>query len=66
MAIHKMKMVGQLYGFETKKDHTLVDKWPMRLQLKPGQPGALEEFLNLRASRHAGTERYVEWKRTQL
>ncbi|RDW81293.1 uncharacterized protein DSM5745_04850 [Aspergillus mulundensis] len=46
-----------------KEPHTIVDKWPTRLKLQPGQPGAQEEFDRhiLRSVR--GTLRYVEWQR---
>lgn len=44
-----------------KPVHTVVEKWPYRLQLQPGQEGAKEEFDIHRASGCFGTERYVEW-----
>jgi hypothetical protein len=46
-----------------KDSHTIIDKWPLRLKLEHGQPGAQEEFELLQQSEHEGVERYVEWKR---
>jgi hypothetical protein len=45
-----------------KEEHTIVEKWPYRLKLQPGQPGAQEEFDRLMSGGVSGTERYVEWK----
>lgn len=50
-------------GICMKKDHTIVEKWPLRLKLGQGQAGAQLEFEILEASDHTGHERYVEWKR---
>lgn len=50
-------------GIYMKQKHTIVEKWPLRLQLKHGQPGAQSEFDILQASNHTGHERYVEWRR---
>ena len=50
-------------GMAIKEKHTIVDKWPMRLKLKSGQPGAQEEFDIAQSSEHSGSERYMEWKR---
>jgi len=60
----KFKEVGHHTGMAMKAHHTIVDKWPMRLRLQPGQPGAQEEFDVLHSSGHTGNERYVEWRRT--
>jgi hypothetical protein len=46
-----------------KEKHTVIEKWPFRLKLQPGQPGAQEEFDRLLAGGVTGKERYVEWKR---
>lgn len=43
------------------KENTIVEKWPMRLKKKAGQPGAQEEFDLLLGTGH-GNERYVEWQ----
>ncbi|KJX98201.1 hypothetical protein TI39_contig428g00014 [Zymoseptoria brevis] len=50
------------YGFTIKQQHTIVEKWPGRLKLKPGQPGAQEEFKIMQASEHGHEVCYVEWK----
>jgi hypothetical protein len=40
-----------------KKQHTVIEKWPMVLKLRPGQKGAKEEFEMLLSSGYVGTER---------
>lgn len=47
-----------------KEKHTIIEKWPFRLKLRPGQPGAQEEFDRLLRGDVSSKERYVEWKRT--
>lgn len=46
-----------------KEQNTIGDAWPTALKLRPGQPGAQEEFDDALASSCTGVERYVEWKR---
>ena len=46
-----------------KDTHTIIEKWPFRLKLQSGQPGAQEEFDRLLGGGMSGKERYVEWKR---
>jgi hypothetical protein len=48
-------------GLMAKEDHTIIEKWPLRLKLSLPQAGAQEEFDTLLASGHNGSERYVEW-----
>ncbi|KAK3324964.1 hypothetical protein B0H66DRAFT_511247 [Apodospora peruviana] len=55
--------VGEFIGAAMKDEHTIVENWPFRLKLQPGQPGAQEEFDSLLAGGMSGKERYVEWKR---
>jgi len=50
-------------GLVAKEEHTIIEKWPLKLKLKLPQPGAQEEFDTLNASGHDGNERYIEWKR---
>jgi hypothetical protein len=52
-----------LAGAKMKETNTIVEKWPAALRLRPGQPGAQEEFDTLMSSSLTGCERYVEWKR---
>lgn len=47
-----------------KHRHTIVEKWPTRLKLRPGQVGAEEEVAILLATDSSYTERYVEWARS--
>ncbi|PWY93925.1 hypothetical protein BO94DRAFT_313736 [Aspergillus sclerotioniger CBS 115572] len=59
----KFRETADMLGAEMKERHTIVDKWPLRLKLKPGQPGAQDEFDRLISGGLTGKERYVEWKR---
>ncbi|KAI9679628.1 MAG: hypothetical protein M1829_001590 [Trizodia sp. TS-e1964] len=57
---------AQCLGAAAKEKHTVIEKWPFRLKLRPGQPGAQEEFdRNLRGG-VSGKERYMEWKRIMM
>lgn len=56
--------MAQELGLEMKANHTIIDKWPLRLTIGPRENGGKEAFNALLASHHSGTERYVEWKRT--
>ncbi len=49
-----------------KDKHTVIEKWPFRLKLWPGQLGAQEEFDRLLGGGISGRERYVEWKRAAM
>ncbi|KAK2829922.1 hypothetical protein FQN49_007126 [Arthroderma sp. PD_2] len=51
------------FGAAVKEKHTIIEKWPYRLKLRPGQPGAQEEFDRCFGRATSGKERYVEWKR---
>lgn len=53
-------------GVAMKDKHTIIDKWPYQLKLRPGQPGAQEEFNRLLRGGLSGNERYVEWRRTKM
>lgn len=57
---HRLNHEG---GIIMKDEHTIIEKYPFRLKLSPGQPGAQEEFDQVLASPLMGMERYVEWKR---
>lgn len=46
-----------------KGQHTIIDKWPFRLKLKPGQQGAQQEFDRMMGTGVNGKEFYLEWKR---
>jgi hypothetical protein len=48
-------------GLEMKDTHTIIEKWPLSLKKRQGDPGAKEEFKNLAAFGHLGTDRYIEW-----
>lgn len=55
--------LSEIVGAVMKDKHTVIEKWPFRLKLAPGQSGAQEEFeLALRGG-PSTKERYVEWKR---
>ncbi|GIK06628.1 hypothetical protein Aspvir_002278 [Aspergillus viridinutans] len=57
---------ADLLGAAMKDTHTIIDKWPYRLKLRPGQPGAQEEFDRCISGGMSGKERYVEWKRVHM
>lgn len=59
----KFYEVSDLLGAAIKETNTIIDKWPYRLNLRPGQPGAQEEFDRCLSGGTSGKERYVEWKR---
>ena len=65
MAWQRFSNVERSSAVKMKEPHTIIEKWPMRLKLQPGQKGAKEEFELLLSSGHVGTERYVEWQRTE-
>ncbi|OBS28259.1 hypothetical protein FPOA_02200 [Fusarium poae] len=50
-------------GVAIKEKHTIVEKWPFRLKLKPEQKGSKEEFDLLMRGSTSGKELYLEWKR---
>lgn len=62
MKLQNFAMLTELSGMEFKRQHTIIDPWPLRLKKKPHQRGAREEFLMLLSSGHSGCERYMEWR----
>ncbi|GFF81194.1 hypothetical protein IFM60648_05945 [Aspergillus lentulus] len=62
----KFREFADLLGAAMKETHTIIDKWPYRLKLRPGQPGAQEEFDRCIGGGMSGKERYVEWKRVHM
>jgi hypothetical protein len=62
----KFSDAEQFIGEAMKEKHTIIEKWPFRLKLRPGQPGAQEEFDRLLSGGMSGKERYVEWKRISM
>ena len=46
-----------------KDKYTVIEKWPFRLKLQPGQAGAQEEFDRLLGGGVSGKECYLEWRR---
>lgn len=55
--------LAQLTGAQMKDEHDIIEKWPFRLKLRPGQPGAQKEFDEFLSAGVGGKERYVEWRR---
>jgi hypothetical protein len=53
---------AQFIGAAIKEKHTVIQKWPFRLKLPLGQPGAQGEFDRLLGWGVLGEERYVEWR----
>lgn len=64
MARYNLQMIERYCGFAVQDRHTIVDKWPLRLKLRPRQVDTQEECNILASSAHTGAERYVGWKRT--
>jgi len=58
-----LKEAGENLGVMMKGKHTVIEKWPFRLKLRPGQPGAQKEFDRCMREGISGKERYVEWKK---
>ncbi|KAI8274115.1 hypothetical protein K4K60_010030 [Colletotrichum sp. SAR11_57] len=54
---------ARLVGAAMKGSRTVIEKWPFRLKLRPGQTGAQEGFDRLLGGGVSSKERYVEWKR---
>ncbi|KFY92810.1 hypothetical protein V500_04013 [Pseudogymnoascus sp. VKM F-4518 (FW-2643)] len=65
MVCHGFKQISAGLNVEMKKVHTVVEKWPTRLKLQPGEKGDKEEFLMLLGSTFTATERHVEWRRVE-
>lgn len=63
MSAERFQQVAAASRMSIKDLNTIMEKWPLQLKKKPGQPGAREEFDLLRSSGHGGSQRYVEWKR---
>lgn len=62
MKLQDFAKIVELSGMEFKRQHTIIDPWPLRLKKKPHQKGGKEEFLTLLGSGHSGCERYMEWR----
>jgi len=58
--------LAQFIGAAKKDKHTVIEKWPFRLKLRPGQPGAQQEFDQLLGGGVSSKERYEEWKRIAM
>lgn len=58
--------IERLIEVAMKEKHTVIEKWPFRLKLRPGQPGAQEEFDRLVGGGVSGEERYMEWRRVSM
>lgn len=58
-------MPGSLVFRKTdmKAEHTIIEEWPYRLKLEPGEPGAGEAFNRALSRDSCGKECYVEWRR---
>ncbi|KAL7652452.1 hypothetical protein ACMYSQ_009737 [Aspergillus niger] len=62
---HRMREAAKSMGTVMKQSHTIVEKWPFRMKLQPGQPVTQAEFDQCLAIGVTGKERYIEWKRIQ-
>ncbi|UKZ75167.1 hypothetical protein TrVFT333_002843 [Trichoderma virens FT-333] len=59
----RFSQVEQLFGVTMKRKNTVIEKWPFKMKLQYGQPGALEELIQLTDEVVLAKERYVEWRR---
>ncbi|KAF5253705.1 hypothetical protein FANTH_1397 [Fusarium anthophilum] len=48
---------------EMKEQQTIVERWPFKLKLRPGQDGAQQEFDRMLGGSVWGKQFYLEWKR---
>ena len=65
MTMEDFEEAAKQAGMEMKSKNTVVKAWPFRLTKKAGEKGAQEAFDLLEASSAVGSERYVEWVRTE-
>ena len=56
---------GRKSKMKMREKNTVMEAWPYRFTKKPGEPGAQEAFDLLETSSPGGTERYVEWVRSE-
>ena len=59
----KLAELARVCGLAIKDKHTIIEKWPYNLKLRPGQAGAQEEFDRALRGSPSSKERYMEWKR---
>ena len=67
---HYMKQVdfdkaGRETKMKMKEKNTVMEAWPYRFTKKAGEPGAQKAFDLLESSGGVGSERYVEWVRSE-
>lgn len=62
MGTHRVEEHADSVNMMMKEEHTIIDKWPLSLKKRYGSPGAKDEFRELMALGHVGTDRYVEWR----
>lgn len=63
MAKFEFPRAAEVTGAAMKRKNTVIEKWPFRLQLRPGMHGAQEEFDRLISGGLSSKECYLEWKR---
>jgi hypothetical protein len=60
----EFQKAAALLGAAMKHTHSIIDKWPYKLKLRPGKSGAQEEFDRALGGGLSSKERYVEWRLT--
>lgn len=62
MAKYDFARAEKMFGVEIREGHTVVEKWPWKLKLAPGEKGRdeVEWWIGGGVS---GKERYVEWRK---
>jgi hypothetical protein len=65
MRVFRFDQISADFQVEMKDNNTVVEPWPTKPILEPGQKGSQEEFNLLLGSNHTCVERFVEWRRTR-
>ena len=60
---YRLAEMGTRVGVMMKQRHTIIAKYPYKLKLTPGQPGAQEEFDRALCQDLSGKAMYLEWSR---
>lgn len=63
-SLKKFELAEIAHWAALKQKNTIIEKWPFRLKLRPGQIGSQKEFERLLSGGVSGKEIYLEWKRT--
>jgi hypothetical protein len=65
MKVFRFDQICADLEIEMKDNNTVVEPWPTKPTLNPGEKGSQEEFNILLGSNYTCVERFVEWRRTR-